>query len=328
MDLWCTYRELPRPSSDRSYTIAHGSGALRIARSFANEPVLLISATGGGMAPRRLANLTFEPPREMLVDHADGKSEPACYARLVCTAADIEIQRYFCRVIGIFFGVVGDEGRRAPSAQEIERTLDSLTALFSALNRAPQQSVQGLWAELAVIYWARDPEAAISSWHSDPMALHDFALGSYRLEIKSTLGKLREHHFQLDQLNRATVGETIIASLLLEQASDGVGIFDLAGRIGARVSEEATARLETIIARCLGREWREADADDLRFDLEAARQSLRLYRGEDVPSVHQPLPTGIKRVQFVADLSRVNELPLDQARALAPMYADLLLEPP
>ncbi len=326
MDLWSTYRALPAPSSGASYTVAHGSGALRLARSSANQPALLIAATGEGMAPRRLANLTFEPPREMLVDRTDGSSLFARYALLVCTSADVELERYFCRVIGAFFGNVGDDTVTAPSAQEVERTLDRITALFSALSRAPKQSVQGLWAELAFIAWARDPEVAISAWHSDPTDLHDFSLGSYRCEVKSSLSKLREHHFRLDQLNAATSGETIIASILLQQASDGLGVFDLAGQIGARVGSGATARLETIIGRCLGLDWREADADDLRFDPGAARQTLRLYRAGDVPSVHQPLPTGIKRVQFVADLSSVIELPFHQVRALGPLYADLLPE--
>ncbi|RKG93272.1 PD-(D/E)XK motif protein [Corallococcus terminator] len=326
MDLWSTYRALPRPSPEAAYTIAHGAGALRLARSSANQPALLIATTGSGLTPRRLANLTFSPPLEMIVARADGASEHARFAVLVCTADDAELERYFCRVVGVFFGNVGDGSITAPSAEEVERTLDGITTLFSALNRAPRQSVQGLWAELAIIAWARVPEAAISAWHSEPTELHDFAIGSHRLEIKSTLTKLREHHFQLDQLSTAITGETVIASLILQQTPHGVSVFDLVEQIGIRVGDEATARLETIIADSLGRDWPGADADDVRFDLNATRQTLKLYRAVDVPTVPQPLPAGIKRVQFVADLSNAHELPLDQARALAPLYADLLPE--
>lgn len=114
---------------------------------------------------------------------------------------------------------------------------------------------------------------------------------------------------------------------MLRQTSHGVSVFDLVEQIGVRVGEEALARVETIVAESLGRDWREADADEVRFDLDATKQTLRFYRAGDVPSVQQPLPVGIKRVQFVADLSNARELPLDQARTLAPVYSEILPRP-
>jgi len=323
MDLWRTYLALPRPSSAAAYTIEHGAGAVRVARSYDNHPALVIATKGEGLTRRRLANLTFAPPLEMMVSRADGISEHAHFAVLECTADDSDLERYFCRAVGTFFAGLG-EATTAPTAEEIEQTLDSVTALFRALNRAPRQSVKGLWAELAVLAWAHAPDVAISAWHSDPTDIHDFALGSHRLEIKATQAKLREHHFRLDQLNSATAGATIIASLMLQQTSHGMSVFDLVAQIEDRVGDEAAARLETIVAESLGRDWRDADADDVRFDLDATRRTLRVYRAEDIPTVLQPLPAGIKRVEFVADLSNAREIPLDQAHALAPLYADLL----
>ena len=286
MDLWGKYRALPRPSSEAAYTIAHGTGALRIARNYANQPALLIATTNGGLTPRRLANIMFVPPLEMVVAHTDGTSEHAHFAVLTCTANDAELARYFCRVVSSFFG-------DASMTEDVERTLDGITTLFSALSRTPRQSAQGLWAELAVIAYAHRPEVAISVWHSELSDLYDFALGAHRLEVKSTLGKLREHHFQLDQLGTATTGQTVVASLMLRQTSHGTSIFELAEQIGGRVGGEVRARLEVIIAESLGRDWREADADDVRFDLNATKQTLRFYRAGDLPSVPQPLPVGL-----------------------------------
>lgn len=326
MDLWSTYRALPRPSAEAAFTIAHGAGPLRLARSYANQPALLIATNGSGLTPRRLANLTFAPPLEMVVDRSDGGSEQARFAVLTCIAGDAELERYFCRVLGAFFGDVGADSVSSPTALEVERTLDGIATLFSALHRVPRQSVQGLWGELAVIAWAHAPDVAVSAWHSGSTDLHDFALGSQRLEVKSTLGKLREHHFQLDQLTSDTTGETIIASLMLQQSSHGMSVFELAEQIGERVGDETAARLETIIADCLGRDWRDADADDARFDLDATKQTLKLYRARDLPTVPQPLPAGIKRVHFVADLSNARELPLVEAHAIAGLYTDLLPE--
>jgi Putative PD-(D/E)XK family member, (DUF4420) len=326
MDFWTQFQALPRPSSAAAFTVGNGTSSVRIARNFANHPALIIAMVdgGSGLTPRRLANLTFTPPTEMLVARSDGSVEHARFAVLECVAEDPELGRYFCRVLSAFF-VDGDAPASSASmATELERVLDGIAALFRSLRRPSKTTVQGLWAELATIRWASAPERAISAWHSEVTQLHDFGVGAFRLEIKSTEKKLREHFFRLDQLNSATAGATIIASLMLQRSLHGPSVFELVTDIVALVGHESAMRLETIVADSLGEGWRDADTDDVRFDLDAARATLRCYRVDAIPQVPQPLPVGVKSVSFSSDLSGAPDLPLADARRLASFYAELL----
>ncbi len=326
MDFWTLFQALPKPSSAAAFTIDNNTSSVRIARSFANHPALIIAMVddGDSLTPRRLANLTFTPPTEMLVARTDGSVEQARFAVLECTAEDPELGRYFCRVLSAFF-VDGDvPASGASMATELERVLDGIAALFRSLRRPGKTTVQGLWAELAIIRWASAPERAISAWHSEVTQLHDFGVGAFRLEVKSTEKKLREHFFRLDQLISATAGATIIASLMLQRSSHGPSVFELVTDLAEQVGREAAMRLETIVADSLGEAWRDADTDDVRFDLDATKATLRCYRVDDVPQVPQPLPIGVKSVSFSSDLSASPDLPLADARVLAQFYADLL----
>ncbi|MBA3405877.1 MAG: PD-(D/E)XK motif protein [Gemmatimonadaceae bacterium] len=326
MDFWTLFQALPKPSSAAAFTIDTSTSSVRIARSFANHPALIIAMVDDddSLTPRRLANLTFTPPTEMLVARTDGSVEQARFAVLECIAEDPELGRYFCRVLSAFF-VDGDVAASGASmATELERVLDGIAALFRSLRRPGKTTVQGLWAELAIIRWASAPERAISAWHSEVTQLHDFGVGAFRIEIKSTEKKLREHFFRLDQLNSATAGATIIASLMLQRSSHGPSVFELVNDISAQVGHEAAMRLETIVADSLGEAWRDADTDDLRFDLDATKATLRCYRVDDIPQVPQPLPVGVKSVSFSADLSASPDHSLADVRVLAPFYADLL----
>lgn len=326
MDYWTLFQALPRPSAAAAYTIDNSMSSVRIARSYANRPALIMvmSDEGHSLTPRRLANLTFTPPTEMLVARTDGTVEHSRFAVLECVADDPELGRYFCRVLSAFFAEGDVAASEASLAAELERLLDGIAALFRSLRRPGKTTVQGLWAELAIILWASTPERAISAWHSEATQLHDFGVGAFRLEVKSTEKKLREHFFRLDQLSSATAGATIIASLMLQRSSHGPSVFELVNDISAQVGHEAARRLETIVADSLGEAWRDADTDDLRFDLAATKATLRCYRVEDIPQVPQPLPVGVKSVSFSADLSASPDVPLADVRVLAPFYAELL----
>lgn len=329
MDFWTRFQTLPKPSAATAFAIDNSTASVRIARSFMNHPALIISMPddGDNLAPRRLANLTFTPPRAMRVARADGSVEDARFAVLECISDDPELERYFCRVLSAFF-VEGEAPESGESmAAELERVVDGVSSLFRSLRRPGKTTVQGLWAELAIIAWASATEHAISAWHSEATQLHDFGVGAFRLEIKSTEKRLREHFFRLDQLSSASAGATIIASLMLCRSAHGPSVFELVAGIATRVGREAGVRLECIVADCLGEAWRDADTDDMRFDLDATRQTLRCYRVEDIPQVPQPLPIGVKSVSFSSDLSASPESPLADVRLLAPFFADLLPAP-
>jgi hypothetical protein len=249
---------------------------------------------------------------------SDGSKHRARLAILECRTDDKEMSLYFFRMVSALL-LNGPSGR---STEDFEKSLDTLVTLFQALQRPGVRTIQGLWAELAIINWALDVGTAMSSWHSSPRALHDFSAGSFRLEVKASLTGLREHSFRLDQLATIGPGVTLVASILLDEADGGASIFDLVDEIASRIGPEAASRLETIVADSLGIGWR--DARDIRFSLDGARDSLRIYSAKDVPTIPQPLPPEIKDVHFAVDLSNTMHLDLGDGRSKGELFAKIL----
>lgn len=324
MSLWDRFRGLPQSSCVGSYTVEPRRSWFRVARSFEGNPTVLIDFADMGFrglaATRRLANISYQPPTMVELRSADGANHRARLAILECHTEDPELGAYFFRITDSILV----ESEVPVTEAAFENALDALITLFRALQRPKSRTVQGLWTELALILWSTNPGDAISSWHSGPHALHDFAAGSFRLEVKSTVGALREHSFLLDQLSTAPDGCTLIASVMLEDTSDGASVFDLIDAIVVRLgrAREATARLEVIVAESLGRDWR--DARDQQFAVSSARRSLKIYAAADVPRVPQPLPPEVKDVRFVVDLSAVPDVSLAAARSLGEPFASIL----
>lgn len=219
-----------------------------------------------------------------------------------------------------------DHGEGPMSEDELDSRVDAVVALFQALSQPGSGTVQGLWVELAVIVTSSDPVIAIASWHSSPRNLHDFSSGPFRFEVKSSSQELREHRFLLEQLSEQPSGRTLVCSLLVEEDVNGVSVGELVAMLRKRLAneEESQRRLETVVTKTLGKNW--FDSDAIRFNLEAALESVRLYDARDVPTVLQPLPSEVKRVEFVVDLSSVEAMSLASARSIAPYFARLLPE--
>lgn len=322
MGLWKIYGGLPAPSQRGRYSVGPGEKSYRVGRSFDSYPAMMFSfPTGGGSsAPRHLANLTYEPPARVELSSSSGVREVARLAILECRTTDPQLCAYFFRIVESVFL----HADATATEDRFEAALDALVKLFRALERPGLRPLEGLWAELAIVAWSADPSAALSSWHSSPRALHDFSAGSYRLEVKATQKSLREHTFLLDQLASFHPGVTLVASVMLRETFDGASVFDLIEMLRAGLAPEPIRRLETIVAESVGEGWR--DAEDVRFSIESARRSLRVYPATAIPTIPQPLPPEIKEVRFLVDLSDVDPLDMVQARALGPLFG-LLLPP-
>lgn len=322
MSLIAHFHALTTPSSEGAFRLGEvACPGCRLAKSHAAELALIIDVERtGASTPRRLENLRYEPPAPLEVQSGDREPRVEHLAVLVCRTNDADLQAAFLRIA---LAQLRTDGLKL-SETDLEARLEQLVTLFRALGRPASQTIQGLWCELAMILWSNDPRLAITSWHSSTRALHDFAGGADRLEVKSCATGIREHAVRLEQLQNATGGQTLIASLIVAESDDGYTVADLCAQLLERVGGdiELARRVETIVTHSLGREWREAA--NRRFDLLAARDGLRLYLGRMVPTVPQPLPAEVKHVSFVVDLSTTDPLGLVDARSLGPFFQGIL----
>ena len=157
------------------------------------------------------------------------------YSILTLQNSDEPLQRYFIEISLLIL----EKLREVPSRRELSIQIDDLVAIFTALREKGKKTVQGLWAELLVIEKSLHPEVLINAWHNAPKAKYDFTLGYDKLEVKSTSGDERVHHFKIDQLLPSEHSNLLIASVFVRESGSGLGglcIMDLYDKICSRVT--------------------------------------------------------------------------------------------
>ncbi|MEX1364065.1 MAG: PD-(D/E)XK motif protein [Nannocystaceae bacterium] len=273
-------------------------GVFRLGRDSAGRPALLVTVTGQVSlgAPVELRNIDFHPARPCRVRTEHGE-ERLTLAVVRCTSDDAGLQRYFLDVLDVAIASLP----AIPSASDLSSTVQHLIELFSALEQPPRATVQGLWCELLLLAGARRVRQAVVAWHRDPADVHDFSAGTQRVEVKSTIGPLRAHHFSLQQL--VPPEGVVVASFVLDAGGAGTSIADLWEELTARqdLTDEHRRRVAGTIAGSLGTDWRRAR--QVAFDRDRALARMRLYCAESIPKVDPELPLGVRDVRFSSELT-------------------------
>lgn len=308
-DLLALYRSLqPGDADDHLSAVPIPGLRHRIARAASGGPVLLVSVQSSDSAPPPplvLEHLTVQHDVLCRVVAPDGGEETGTFTVVRCTSP--ELGEHFLRVLHPIVEAVGPEPTRRDAAGAVRR----LAELFQALQAPPRQSAQALFAELLTIAASRDPMALVRAWHVEPEDRFDFSSGPERVEVKSTSGEMRRHHFSLQQVRPDADVQVLVVSVRVVRASEGLTLGALLDRVRGLLAgyPDLLLHVDHVVAESLGQTLRRALREP--FDEEMARASLQLYRAEDVPAVDRDLPPGVSGVQFTAELDHVQ--PLDRA---------------
>ncbi len=304
---------LPQPSSASSCSfsalpLAAGS-AHKLARDEGGCPCLLV-ATGTTAktqtrVPLVLENLAVLFDLSCQVSTPNSPTQFGTFTVLKCVAADPVVRLYFLSLLPGISAAIGNSGDRA----KVTAVIEDLVELFRALGAAPKKEIQGLWGELLLIHEAESPAVLAQAWHAEPSDRYDFNKGGERIDVKTTSQVPRKHHFLLEQLCPPSGTKLIIASIVVQRSGAGLSIFDLLDEIRRKVAQQPQLhlRLVRLVHQTLGNLWQ--SARNVRFDHEAARQSLEYYDSTQIPKVCLPLPEGVSQVNFVADMNSVVKLP-------------------
>lgn len=237
-----------------------------------------------------------------------------------CRSLDRETIRYFLAVCETILSILGD----APTITEVKVGVNRLATIFQKLRRPPTRPVYGLFGELLVILRSSNPARALRAWRVDDAALFDFSDGDIRLDVKTTAGKVRIHTFSYEQCNPPPGTIAIVASLLVAQATVGIGletmIYDI--RLRASTHPDLIFKLHDLVASTLGTNLNEALA--IRFDVKLADSSLKFFDLQEVPAIRDPLPTGVSDVHFRSDLSALPDVSIQKLVDRDPVFWDLL----
>lgn len=180
-----------------------------------------------------------------------------------------------------------------------------LLDLFRALATPSSRELPGLWAELYVISRSGNSAGALALWHSDQFDRYDFSSKSLCLEVKATVRGTRVHEFALEQLEPPAEGVGLVASLLLQPLTGGLGVLDLARQIEEAAAGHAKLRLKLWqnIAAALGSDF--SASLDRQFDISFADRNLAVYMMSDIPRPETPTDPRITNLRFVVELATV-----------------------
>ena len=271
---------------------------------------------------REMLSVQYDMPCTLI---SDDDEQNNAYSIITLRASEVSLQSYFIEIFLMMLGKIP----AIPSKRELAIEVENLISIFSALSKPPRKKVQGLWAELLVIERSLHPETLISAWHSQANAKYDFTMGRDKIEVKSTSGEERIHHFSLDQLNPSPNSRLLIASVIVResaQGSGGMSIRDIYNKICTKVSaNNARLKLYSIMAECIGSDL--IKIDSIFFDYVEASDTLAFFDANQVPHVEknsiQPL---VSDVSFSSNLTHLIDISNPQStfdRSNSPLFKSL-----
>lgn len=318
---------LPKQSSASSCSFSAfplaGDSAHKLAKDEGGCPCLLVATRTAAKIQTRvpliLENLAMLFDLSCQVSTPNSPTQSGTFTVLKCVAADPVVRSYFLSLLPGISAAIGGSGDRAKVAAVIE----DLVELFRALGAAPKKEIQGLWGELLLIHEAENPAILAQAWHAEPSDRYDFNKGGERIDVKTTSQVPRKHHFLLEQLCPPNETKLIIASIVVQRSGAGLSVFDLLDEIWRKVAQQPQLhlRLVRLVHQTLGNTWQ--SARNVRFDHEAARQSLEYYDSTQIPKVCLPLPQGVSQVNFVGDMNGIAKLPAKAVSGSGALFCSL-----
>ena len=165
----------------------------------------------------------------------------------------------------------------------------------------PDEVITGLIGELLIILGSSIPAIAIEYWHSNIDDKFDFSGEKFRLEVKSTTSSARNHNFSSYQIPGNVPEKIFVASTQIVKVEGGTSLSQILEKIEERVELEVFQKVIANVNETLG--VPHELLVDYRIDLETSIESIRIYRGLDVPR-----PTsaeGVISIKWLAALDAI-----------------------
>lgn len=315
IDLKKIYDKLPLPEKPSSNSFSakaiKGFENHRIAKNCNDNPSLLIFISDINqdffVANQNLFNIKVTHNVKCEIE-TDKKISQNNFSVVSYIGQNDDVKDVFLKTCQVLIKSLG----QSPSNKKIKQTVDKFIELFKAIKEAPKKSIQGIWSELFLIEQSNFPEKVILGWHSIPEEKFDFSFDKLRIEVKSSVTESRTHHFSSDQLNSINNLEIIIASILVNTSVAGFSVIDLMNKINGKLDDfpKQKEKLHLLVYSTLGVDIERVD--EIKFNYELAKESLRLYKSEDIPKIESTnIPKEVSNVRFTSNLINSKHLDIE-----------------
>jgi Putative PD-(D/E)XK family member, (DUF4420) len=201
-------------------------------------------------------------------------------------------------IAAVFAGLVSLERSTKDTAQAIWAMKGLFDSGFN--NHVPMESIKGLFGELAVLHEYNFSKGVLTAWHSDPNSKFDITSGNTRLEVKTTSGAIREHHFSEGQVPGPSDVDCFVASVMLQIVNTGgVNLGEYLFEIQKNLSPiDFQQLLETCASYLKANPF---SIQQPRIDIRGTLGNIRYYQSPIVP--HPNGTQGTSDISWRANLS-------------------------
>jgi len=277
-----------------------------------NTAVMAIESSQPEVARRILKTQGMSLEINQKVELIEGNHSSERIVNLIsCNFNNPKELRVFWDVCEIF---VDEDNFR--SVTWIVSIFQTLQDFFTTRELPKDIELQGIFAELYTILKFKDFVNLGNYWHTDEKMKFDFSLtDSFKLEVKSTTGEIRKHHFKHNQLVTNQV-EILVVSYLLRRDDQGLSLYSLIEDTSPHLSNnpKQLTRLQKILYN-VDREILES----MKFAEPYTSQELKIFKAKDIPQFAERSPSGVANAEYDCYLNGVPELLISD-------FCQLLLE--
>lgn len=185
--------------------------------------------------------------------------------------------------VEVLLDALEDSIRDSSSATTAELTND-FVELFLPGKNLSESELTGLWGELVVLNLMSDPGTGVDIWHERLDSRYDFAVESFRLEVKTTLGTNRTHSFSSSQLPPDEGVEVWVCSVLAEHTFGGESVSSVWATLRNKLQNANTLKkLDSLVLSIVKRD--PIYAESTTFDLSQSENSIRFLPARHVPTM-------------------------------------------
>lgn len=300
-------------SSEHTYTAApiRGQRGVLLGVDREGHPALFFpTEEARGDPPLRTRTVSLHIGQRYRLTDIDGTPRDELLHALVCEASEADdVGTFLILAEALLAGYDGrgfDEGT-------LTSFFRSMVRLFSVTPARDTQSARlGLWGELFVMSRVRGFRFWGPHWHSEGTRRFDFSCGRNRIEVKTTIGSERVHHFSHRQLVAAEGEQIRIASIVTSEDDSGLSLRELVRACRrSLLGRSDVLKLEKAV-RYAGMNHA-CEAGPVLDSAEAAA-SLAWFRAEDAPHFPMPEPAGVSGARYRVDLATAPQVAVDELR--------------
>ena len=248
-------------------------------------------------------NLDFKLNRVLTKDSRD------CFFHIIkCKKQDIYSLQQFDIIFEYVFGKISTP----LSDVQMGSLITSLEDYFKIIPDKDKTKIQtGVFGELFTVWhmYNNGFHEIVDKFHKDFFSKHDIEISQQvRLEIKTTDGEKRIHHFKHNQINRKDINVYVV-SVLLERSQEGLTLFDLFEKVKELFCEpEYVFALEKLKRRCGVSE----EDKGLSFAVQHAIQHIRFFDAKELPKLDCEIPGSVSAIEYDVDCSGAKSISFDE----------------